>query len=390
MSDAPKKRLVEARRDGFNGRLHRRTAARRYGRSIQTACYGFSILADHPGRRRAFHEHAKNREGRCRRSDHLGDPQAALPALGPLRRSRATRYFMYQGIFDTDFDKYTEDAVALFGATRHRTRSSRTSRAFPKDWKTNPPAFVKFVRDHQSPELPGVRRVSRTSSADEIKKALKLKAAFFENARPDAVTGERSHARARRHPAHSARPARPRSRDGTSSCPFEAPPAGRAWLSAILDKVQSAAPGAGFGREGQALGDRGFHLERLAGARRGRDLALDVSGRVQAGHGGPGGGARATPARTTPTSWLGGLASPDLHAIVILFARDAAERERCQAEHEAARRAVRGVEVLSSLDLGGDAAVRLRPRPLRLSRPALAAGHRRHAARSRRPAPARR
>ena len=26
-------------------------------------------------------------------------------------------YFMYQGIFDTDFDKYTEDAVALFGAT---------------------------------------------------------------------------------------------------------------------------------------------------------------------------------------------------------------------------------------------------------------------------------
>ena len=26
-------------------------------------------------------------------------------------------YFMYQGIFDTDFDKYTEDAVALFSST---------------------------------------------------------------------------------------------------------------------------------------------------------------------------------------------------------------------------------------------------------------------------------
>jgi hypothetical protein len=25
---------------------------------------------------------------------------------------------MYQGIFDTDFDKYTEDAVALFSAAR--------------------------------------------------------------------------------------------------------------------------------------------------------------------------------------------------------------------------------------------------------------------------------
>ena len=48
---------------------------------------------------------------------------------------------------------------------------------WPEDWKTNVPAFVKFVRDHQCPsfleygEYPYV-------SADEIKKALKLKAAF--------------------------------------------------------------------------------------------------------------------------------------------------------------------------------------------------------------------
>ena len=28
-------------------------------------------------------------------------------------------HFQYQGIFDTDFDKYTEDAVALFSADRH-------------------------------------------------------------------------------------------------------------------------------------------------------------------------------------------------------------------------------------------------------------------------------
>ncbi len=44
-------------------------------------------------------------------------------------------------------------------------------------WQTNAPAFVKFVREHQCPsfleygEYPYV-------SADEIKKALKLKAAF--------------------------------------------------------------------------------------------------------------------------------------------------------------------------------------------------------------------
>ena len=48
---------------------------------------------------------------------------------------------------------------------------------FPEDWKTNAPAFVQFVREHQRPsfleygEYPYV-------SADEIKKALKLKAAF--------------------------------------------------------------------------------------------------------------------------------------------------------------------------------------------------------------------
>ena len=54
------------------------------------------------------------------------------------------------------------------------------------DWKTNAPAFVKFVREHQCPsfleygEYPFV-------SADEIKKALKLKAIFLNHARSDAV-----------------------------------------------------------------------------------------------------------------------------------------------------------------------------------------------------------
>ena len=53
-----------------------------------------------------------------------------------------------------------------------------------------------------------------------------------------------------------------------------------------------------------------------------------------------------------PDHWVGGLASPDLHAIVILFARDVAERERCVREHAAASsHRCAGVEVLSTLDL---------------------------------------
>ena len=85
-------------------------------------------------------------------------------------------YFQYMGIFDTDFDKYTEDAVAIFCGIGLNTVFENLE-GFPKDWKTNASAFVKFVREHQCPsfleygEYPFV-------SADEIKKALKLKAAF--------------------------------------------------------------------------------------------------------------------------------------------------------------------------------------------------------------------
>jgi hypothetical protein len=35
-----------------------------------------------------------------------------------------------------------------------------------------------------------------------------------------------------------------------------------------------------------------------------------------------------------PANWVGGLASSELHAIAILFARVETERERCQTEHE--------------------------------------------------------
>ena len=52
-----------------------------------------------------------------------------------------------------------------------------------------------------------------------------------------------------------------------------------------------------------------------------------------------------------PNHWVGGLASPDLHAIVILFAGDVAERERCVREHQQYAAQFPGVEALSTLDL---------------------------------------
>ena len=141
------------------------------------ACYGFSILAKIiPGREDVFYEYAKNIEKTV-----AAQPDClAVLKLHYLRwilfPINGETYFMYQGIFDTDFDKYTEDAVALFGATGIDTVFENLE-GFPKDWKTKPEEFVKFVREHQCPsfleygEYPYV-------SADEIKKALKLKAAF--------------------------------------------------------------------------------------------------------------------------------------------------------------------------------------------------------------------
>jgi hypothetical protein len=66
--------------------------------------------------------------------------------------------------------------VAIFGATGLKTVFENLE-GFPTDWQKNPQAFVKFVREHQCPsfleygEYPYI-------SADEIKKALKLKASF--------------------------------------------------------------------------------------------------------------------------------------------------------------------------------------------------------------------
>src|SRR5262249_17797996 len=52
-----------------------------------------------------------------------------------------------------------------------------------------------------------------------------------------------------------------------------------------------------------------------------------------------------------PSHWVDKTATPGLHAIAILFARDAAERGRCAIEHAKLIAECPGVEVLSTLDL---------------------------------------
>src|SRR6267143_955244 len=50
------------------------------------------------------------------------------------------------------YGKTIEDAVALFSASGITTIFTKLE-GFPEDWKTNAPAFVKFVREHHHPSF---------------------------------------------------------------------------------------------------------------------------------------------------------------------------------------------------------------------------------------------
>jgi len=107
------------------------------------ANYGFTIIAKiKPGREETVRGYGKTIEDGI-----AGDPTLLAPLkLHYLRwvlfDVGSDTYFMYQGIFDTDFDKYTEDAIALFTKTGINTVFENLE-GFPMDWKTNAPALAK-------------------------------------------------------------------------------------------------------------------------------------------------------------------------------------------------------------------------------------------------------
>ena len=141
------------------------------------ACYGFSIIAKvKEGREEAVRAYGKQIEEAIAGSPDVLAPLRLHYLRWVLFDVGSGLHFQYQGIFDTDFDKYTEDAVKLFSATGITTAFVNLE-GFPEDWKENPESFMKFVREHQCPsfleygEYPYV-------TAGEIKKALAMKDAF--------------------------------------------------------------------------------------------------------------------------------------------------------------------------------------------------------------------
>jgi len=141
------------------------------------ANYGFSILVKvKPGREAAVREYGNTIEKAV-----AADPEV----LGPLKlhylrwilfEIKGDTYFMYQGIFDTDFDKYIEDAVALFTSTGVTTVFTNLE-GFPENWQGNVPVWNKFFRDHQCPSFLEYAEYPY-ATADEIKKALRVKSAM--------------------------------------------------------------------------------------------------------------------------------------------------------------------------------------------------------------------
>jgi len=130
---------------------------------------------------------------------------------------------------------------------------------------------------------------------------------------------------------------------------FRSTACGRAWLMGLIDKVGTAkAVGSdlvdsrwvtiGFTWNGlRALGVDEASLATFPEEfRLGMAARAEILGTTGANH---------------PDQWVGGLASPDLHAIAILFARDVPERERCRQEHERYLAQCAEVELLSHLDL---------------------------------------
>jgi Dyp-type peroxidase family len=130
---------------------------------------------------------------------------------------------------------------------------------------------------------------------------------------------------------------------------FKTPEAGRSWLKAILATVRSAADVDTSANKSSWVtvaftwnGLRALGLDEAALASFPAEFKQGMAARAEV---------LGDTGASAPQNWVDGTDRPDLHAIAILFARDAAERGRCEVEHEALLTRCAGVETISSLEL---------------------------------------
>ena len=143
------------------------------------ACYGFTLIAKvKPGREPAIREYGTTIQTAVDGTPGVLGPLALHYLRWVLFDVGNGLHFMYQGIFDTDFDTYVDDAIAIFNQTGLNTVFENLE-GFPEDWRTNAPAFAKYVHEHQRPSFLEYGEYPY-ATADEVKKALKLKKALGE------------------------------------------------------------------------------------------------------------------------------------------------------------------------------------------------------------------
>ncbi|MFL6301930.1 MAG: twin-arginine translocation signal domain-containing protein [Xanthobacteraceae bacterium] len=141
------------------------------------ANYGFTVIVKvKPGREQAIRDYGQTIEDAVKGAPGVLAPLRLHYLRWVLFDVGSGLHFMYQGIFDTDFDKYLEDAIALFNSTGITTVFVNLE-GWPEDWKTNTPAVIKFFRDHQRPSFLEYGEYPY-ASADEVKKALRVKSSL--------------------------------------------------------------------------------------------------------------------------------------------------------------------------------------------------------------------
>ena len=112
------------------------------------ANYGFTIIAKvKPGREQAIREYGKKIEKAVAENPSVLAPLKLHYLRWVLFNIGGEPYFMYQG-FSTLTLTSTPKMPLRFSAASGLNTVFENLEGFPMDWKTNVPAFVKFVRDH--------------------------------------------------------------------------------------------------------------------------------------------------------------------------------------------------------------------------------------------------
>jgi hypothetical protein len=139
--------------------------------------YGFTVIAKvKPGKEETIREYGHTIESALKGAPNVLAPLKLHSLKWVLFEIEKSLYFMYQGIFDTEFDTYIDDAVKLFIETGVTTVFVNLE-GFPEDWKSNVPAVIKFFREHHRPSFMEYSEYPYATT-DEIKKALRTRRAF--------------------------------------------------------------------------------------------------------------------------------------------------------------------------------------------------------------------